>query len=194
MSFINPQAKEINCKIVYCGPQNSGKSTSLHQVYEQTSSAHRGKLVSLSNNEDQTLFFDFLPLSLGKVKGHTIRFHLYTVPGDAHYDSAQKMILKGIDGVIFVIDSRIDRLEDNLKSWKSLEANLKTLDNNLQSLPIVFQYNKRDDASAIPVEELRQFFNKRNLPEFETVAKQGKNVMECFQAIAKQVLVELKKT
>ena len=194
MSFINPQSKEINCKIVYYGPQNAGKSTSLHQVYERTAPANRGKLVSLSNSDDQALFFDFLPLSLGKVKNHALRFHLYTVPGDAHYDSAQKMIMKGVDGVVFVVDSRIDRLEDNLNSWKSLEANLKNQDNNILTLPIVIQYNKRDMASTLPIDELRQFFNKRNLPEFETDARKGKNVLEAFQAVAKQVLVELKKS
>jgi signal recognition particle receptor subunit beta len=193
MSFINPQEKEIICKIAYYGPAMAGKSTSLRYIYEKTNPGHRGKLVSLSEEQDRTLFFDFLPLSLGKVKGYTIRVHLYTVPGQVLYDSSRKIILKGIDGVIFVVDSQIEKLEENLESWKNLEKNLKNHDVDFRTAPIVLQYNKRDLPNTLPVEELRRIFNHRDLPEFETVATEGKQVMECFQTMAKKVLLELKK-
>lgn len=194
MSFINPQAKEINCKIVYYGPPHSGKSTTLRQIYEKTSPDHRGKMASLSDRENSSLFFDFLPLSLGTVKGHTIRFHVYTVPGLAFYDSARTIILKGVDGVIFVVDSCMDKLEGNLESWKNLQTNLKNHDVNFHTVPMALQYNKRDLDTILPAEELRRLFNTRGLPEFETIATRGENVMECFQAVAKKVLVELKKS
>lgn len=193
MSFINPQEKEINCKIAYYGAPFSGKSTSLHCLHEKTAPGHRGKIVSMSEEGDQTLFFDFLPLSLGKVKGYKIRFHLYTVPGQVVYDSARKIILKGIDGVIFVVDSQIERLEENLESWKNLQASLKNHQIDLQTVPMALQYNKRDLPNVLPVEELRKLFNARDLPEFESVATEGKNVMECFQTVAKKVLLELNK-
>lgn len=192
MSFINPQAKEINCKIAYCGPKSSGKSTSLHALYEKVS-GRKGKMMTLSEEQDGSLFFDFLPLSLGKVKGYTIRFHVYTVPTEGVYDSSQKLIFKGVDGVVFVLDSRIAKLEENLESWKKMDSILANNGIDFKSLPVALQYNKRDLSDILPVSELQGLFNNRDFPEFETVAKQGKNVMECFQAVAKKVLLELKK-
>lgn len=192
MSFINPRDKEINCKIIYYGPTGSGKSTLLHDIYKKTSSKDRGKMLTLSEGEDHTLFFDFLPLSLGTVKGYKIRFHLYSVPGHVVYDSSRKLILKGIDGLIFVVDSRLERLEDNIESWKALKENLRNNDIDFRTLPIALQFNKRDLGSAMPVSELQPLFNGRDLPFFESVAKEGKNVMECFHAVAKMVLKELK--
>ncbi|MBI3540893.1 MAG: gliding-motility protein MglA [Deltaproteobacteria bacterium] len=191
MSFINSKEKEINCKIAYVGAAFSGKSTSLHHIYEKTVSGKHGKMVSLSE-KDGTLYFDFLPLSLGKVNGYTIRFHLYTVPGQFFHESARKMILKGVDGVVFVVDSRVERLEDTLKSWKNLQENLKFNDIDFQTAPIVLQYNKQDLKNLVPAEELNQLLNQKNLPSFESIATQGKQVMECFQSLAKSVLKTIK--
>lgn len=193
MSFINPQGKEINCKIAYYGPEAAGKSTNLHYLYEKTAPGRRGKIVSLSEEQGGSLFFDFLPLSLGKIKGYTIRFHLYTIPGHVVYDSSRKILLKGIDGLVFVIDSRIDKLDANLESWKNLQTSLKNHEIDFQTIPLALQYNKRDLSTILPVGELRRLFNTRNFPEFETVAKEGTGVMECFRSVAKKVLVELKK-
>ena len=194
MSFINSQKKEINCKIVYYGPDFSGKATTLRHIYEKTAPGNRGKIVSLSDEQDRTLFFDFLPLSMGKIKDYTIRFHLYTVPGQVLYDSARKLILRGIDGVIFMVDSQIERLEENLESWKHLQANLASHDVDFHTVPMALQFNKRDLPKTLPTTEMRQLFNHRNLPEFETTATKGRGVMECFQSVAKQVLKELKKS
>jgi hypothetical protein len=193
MSFINSQQKEINCKIIYYGPASAGKSTSLQAVYEKTAPSRRGKIVSLSDDSDRTLFFDFLPLTVGKVKGYTIRLHLYTVPGQKAYDSSRKIILKGTDGIIFVADSQFDRLEENLESWKNLQASLKLHDVNFQTVPMALQLNKRDLPHILPAEELSEVFAGRTgIPSFETVATKNKNVMDCFQAVAKQVLAGLK--
>lgn len=192
MSFINARDKEINCKIAYFGPAFSGKTTSLRHIHQKTAPGHRGKITTLSGADDKTLFFDFLPLSLGKVKDYNVRIHLYTVPGQVIYDSSRTIILKGVDGVVFVADSQIEKLEENLESWKNLEKSLKNSGLDFKTIPIALQYNKRDLSNKMPSEEFRSLFNDRDLPEFETVATQGKNVMECFQTIAKQVLKELK--
>lgn len=193
MSFINTQEKEINCKIAYYGPALAGKTTTIRYIYEQTAPKHRGRLVTLSEEDDKTLLFDFLPLSLGKVKGYTIRFHLYTVPGQVLYDSARKLILKGLDGLVFVADSQIERLQENLESWKNLEKNLKNHDIDFRTLPTALQYNKRDLPNILPAADLRRVFGEGEFLEFETVATQGTQVMECFQAVAKKVLLDLNK-
>jgi signal recognition particle receptor subunit beta len=192
VSFINAREKEINCKIAYFGPAFSGKTTTLRHIHEKTSPGHRGKITTLSGADDKTLFFDFLPLSLGKVKDYNVRIHVYTVPGQVIYDSSRTIILKGVDGIVFVLDSQIEKLEDNLESWRNLEKSLKGSGLDFKTIPIALQYNKRDLSNRMPSEEFRTLFNERGLPEFETVATQGKNVMECFQTIAKQVLQELK--
>lgn len=194
MSFINAREKEINCKIAYFGPAHSGKTTSFRHIYEETSPGHRGKITTLSGADEGPLFFDFLPLSLGKVKDYSVRLHLYTVPGQVVYDSSRTIILKGVDGVVFVLDSSLERLEDNLESWRNLEKSLKNAGIDFKTVPIVLQYNKRDVVDCMPVEELRALFNARNMPEFETVATRGKNVMNCFQTMAKKVLQEFQST
>lgn len=191
MSFINSRAKEINCKVIYYGAPASGKSTTLKHVYQKLSDK-KDSLLTLSEERDGSLFFDFLPLSLGKVNNYNVRFHVYTVPGQTVYDSSRKIILKGVDGVIFVVDSQIERMDVNLESWKSLENHLKLEGTTIESLPLTFQYNKRDLKTALPVAELQALFNPTSLPEFETVATKGQNVLECFQAIAKSVLKNLK--
>lgn len=192
MSFVNTRDKEINCKIAYFGPAFSGKTTSLRHIYSKTSPGHRGKITTLSGADDKTLFFDFLPLTLGKVKDYSVRLHVYTVPGQVIYDSSRTIILKGVDGIVFVADSQVEKLEDNLESWKNLEKSLKNAGLDFKTIPITLQYNKRDLSNRMPVDEFHNLLNTRECPEFETIATQGKNVMECFQTIAKQVLQELK--
>lgn len=192
MSFVNPREKTINCKIAYFGPASSGKTTSLNSIYEKTTPGRRGQVMTLSKGDDHTLFFDFLPLSLGKVKDFTVRIHLYTVPGQVIYDSSRTIILKGIDGVIFVVDSQIEKIQENMESWLNLQKSLKGSGIDFRTIPIAIQYNKRDLANRMPVPELRMIFNERELPEFESVATEGKQVMECFQTVAKRVLQDLK--
>lgn len=192
MAFIDPRTKQINCKIAYYGPAAAGKTTSLRHLFEETAPSKRGEILTLSKDGDRTLFFDFLPLSLGKINDYTVRFHLYTVPGQVVYDSARTIIFKGIDAVVFVVDSQLERLEDNLESWKNLKKSLKSNEIDFRTIPIALQYNKRDLSNRLPVEDIKPLFNDRDLPEFETVATQGKKIMECFQTIAKSVLKNLK--
>lgn len=191
MSFIKPREKEINCKIVYFGPAGAGKTTSVSFLHKKTAPGRRGDIVTLSKTDDKNLFFDFLPLTLGKVKDYTVRIHVYTLPGQVVYDASRTLILKGIDGLIFTIDSQMEKLEENVESWKNLQKSLKNHGIDVRTLPVALQYNKRDLGNLMPVEALREIFNDRELPEFETVATTGKNVMECFQATAKKVLQEL---
>ncbi len=192
MSFINYSAREINCKIVYYGPGLCGKTTNLQYIYAKTNPAAKGKLISLATETERTLFFDFLPLSLGEIKGFKTRFHLYTVPGQVFYDASRKLILKGADGVVFVADSQIERMEANLESLDNLKTNLREHGFDLDRMPFVIQYNKRDLPNVMPVAELRKALNYRNVPDFEAVASKGIGVFETLKAIAKLVLLELK--
>lgn len=192
MTFINYNTKEINCKIVYYGCGLSGKTTNLQYIYDRTSDSSRGKLISLSSENERTLFFDFLPLDAGEVRGFKTRFHLYTVPGQSFYDVSRQFILKGVDGIVFVIDSQRERLEANLESYESLEANLESQGYDPKKIPLVFQFNKRDVASAIPPMELSQAFNRISAPEFEAVANKGIGVFETLTEITKLVLLEIK--
>lgn len=192
MSFIRSREKEINCKIIYYGPAFSGKTASLHALYKKTNPNQRGKLTTLSESGENNLFFDFLPLSLGEINGYKVRLHVYTVPGQIVYDSSRTLIFKGVDGVVFVADSQIGKLEDNFESWNNLQKNLKNHHIPFQTVPMAIQYNKQDLKHVVPAEDLRDLFANRSLLEFETVATEGKQVLECFQAVAKQVLKELK--
>ncbi len=193
MSFINYSSREINCKIVYYGPGLCGKTTNLQYIYKKTSPEARGKMISLATETERTLFFDFLPLSLGQIRGFKTRFHLYTVPGQVFYDASRKLILKGVDGVVFVADSQIDRMEANIESLENLEANLAEQGYDINKIPLVIQYNKRDLPNIAPVEELRQLLNPRGVPDFEAVAIQGKGVFDTLKANAKLVLTNLKR-
>ena len=186
MAFINEQTKEVNCKIVYYGPPRCGKSTSLRYI------AKKEELVSLSTDEDHTLYFDFIPLSLGTIRGHKIRLHLYTVPGELAYKNARKLISKGVDGVIFLADSQLECLEQNLTSMVELKEMMEEEGVDWENFPLVLQYNKRDLTNAIPVAELKKLLNPRSVPEFETVATEGRGVLEALKSAASQVLKSLK--
>ena len=194
MTFINYAAREINCKIVYYGPGLGGKTTNLKWIYGKSNPTSRGKLISLATETDRTLFFDFLPLDLGTIRGFKTRFHLYTVPGQVFYDASRKLILRGVDGVVFVADSQAARMEANVESLRNLQANLKEQGYDLNKIPYVLQLNKRDMATAVPVEELKRQILIRNEPVFEAVAQTGIGVFDTLKAIARMVLVELKKT
>ena len=193
MSFINYSSREINCKIVYYGPGLCGKTTNLQYIYGKTNPTARGKMISLATETERTLFFDFLPLSLGEIRGFKTRFHLYTVPGQVFYDASRKLILKGVDGVVFVADSQIERMEANIESLENLRENLKEHGYELDSLPYVVQYNKRDLPNAAPIEELKRLLNPTNVPDFEACATTGEGVFDTLKAVAKLVLTELKK-
>ncbi len=194
MSFINYMAREINCKIVYYGPGLCGKTTNLQHIYERTNPDAKGKMISLATETERTLFFDFLPLSLGEIRGFKTRFHLYTVPGQVFYDASRKLILKGVDGVIFVADSQFERLEANQESMDNLRENLAEQGYDLDQLPFVIQYNKRDLPNVVELDELRAELNPRGVPDFEANARDGQGVFETLKAVSKLVLGELKKS
>ena len=193
MTFINYAAREINCKIVYYGPGLCGKTTNLQYIYEKTNPQAKGKLISLATETDRTLFFDFLPLDLGTVRGFKTRFHLYTVPGQVFYDASRKLILKGVDGVVFVADSQAPRMEANIESIQNLEKNLKDQGYDLSTIPYALQLNKRDLPTALPPDELYQQLNYKGEPTFEAVAREGIGVFDTLKSVAKLVLSELRK-
>ncbi len=196
MTFINYASREINCKIVYYGPGLCGKTTNLQFIYEKTNPNSKGKLISLATETDRTLFFDFLPLELGNVRGFKTRFHLYTVPGQVFYDASRKLILKGVDGVIFVADSQRERMDANVESLRNLEQNLKTQGYDIRSIPYVLQLNKRDLPSAVPVEEMKAKLCIDNEPVLEAIAasEEGIGVFDTLKAVAKLVLQDLTKS
>ena len=193
MSFINYSSREISCKIVYYGPGLCGKTTNLQHIYQKTNPDVKGKMISLATETERTLFFDFLPLALGEIRGFKTRFHLYTVPGQVFYDASRKLILKGVDGVVFVADSQIERMEANVESLDNLRVNLKEQGYDLGKIPYVVQYNKRDLPNAASLEELHRLCNPTGVPEFEACAATGQGVFETLKAVAKGVLADLKK-
>ena len=192
MSFINYNAKEIHCKIVYYGPSLGGKTTNIQWVYQTLASDQKSKLVALNTEIERTLFFDFLPLEVGEICGFQTRFHLYTVPGQVIYDASRKLILKGLDGVVFVVDSQADRLEENMASMRNLEKNLEQQGYNIKEIPLLIQYNKRDLPNSMPIAELRKHLNRHNAQEVEAVAFEGKGVLDSFKLISKNVIQILK--
>jgi len=193
VSFINYSSREINCKIVYYGPGLCGKTTNLQYIYKRTSPEQKGKLISLATETERTLFFDFLPLALGDIKGFRIRFHLYTVPGQVFYAASRKLILKGVDGVVFVADSQIERMEANMESLEDLRINLSEQGYDLERIPFTIQYNKRDLPNIAPLGDMNSILNPNGVPWFEAVAVAGTGVFETLKSVAKQVLFELKK-
>ena len=193
MTFINYAFREINCKIVYYGPGLCGKTTNLQWIHAQANPEKRGKLVSLATETDRTLFFDFLPLDMGMIKGFRVRFHLYTVPGQVFYDASRKLILRGCDGVVFVADSQRPRLEANIESIANLATNLKENGYDIRTIPSVLQLNKRDMPTAAPVKELEELLRFHGEPMIEAVASHGLGVFESLKACARQILLELQK-
>ncbi|HZX60624.1 MAG TPA: GTPase domain-containing protein [Candidatus Methylomirabilis sp.] len=193
MSFINYAAREINCKLVYYGAGLCGKTTNLQHIYKKVDPGAKGKLISLATETERTLFFDFLPLELGTIRGFKTRFHLYTVPGQIFYEASRKLILKGADGVVFVADSQLERMEANIQSLADMRQHLTEQGIEPTKIPLVIQYNKRDLRNAVPIDELQKALNPRNLPWFEAIAPQGVGVFETLKAISKIVLQELQK-
>ncbi|HZW35602.1 MAG: GTP-binding protein [Deltaproteobacteria bacterium] len=193
MSFINYSSREINCKIVYYGPGLCGKTTNLQYIHRRMNPESRGKMISLATETERTLFFDFLPLSLGDIRGFKTRFHLYTVPGQVFYDASRRLILRGVDGVVFCADSQLTRMDSNVESMENLRINLREQGYDSDRLPLVMQYNKRDLPHAASLSDLHALLNYRNVPEFEAVAKSGVGVFETLKAIIKFILVDLKK-
>jgi signal recognition particle receptor subunit beta len=193
LSFINFAAREINCKIVYYGPGLGGKTTNLQYIFDKTSDKQKGKMISLATETDRTLFFDFLPLDLGTVRGFKTRFHLYTVPGQVFYDASRKLLLRGVDGVVFVADSQFERMDANLEALDNLRGNLQEHGYDFMKVPYVLQLNKRDLPNALPVEQLKKELVRRSELVFESVAIHGIGVFDTLKEVARQVLIELKK-
>ena len=192
MSFINYAAREINCKIVYYGPGLGGKTTNIQWIHEKTRQDAKGKLISLATETDRTLFFDFLPIELGTIRGFRTRFHLYTVPGQVFYDASRKLILKGVDGVVFVADSQEARMDANIEAIANLHLNLKDQGYDLVKMPYALQLNKRDLPSAVAMAELEEALRVKDEPIFEAIAMSGEGVFETLKAIIKLVLKDLK--
>jgi signal recognition particle receptor subunit beta len=191
MALVNHTSREINAKIVYYGPGLCGKTTNIHFIFHRISPNQRGKLISLATETDRTLFFDFLPVELGTVKGYKVRFHLYTVPGQVFYNATRKLVLKGADGVIFVADSQRGLVDANLESLANLRDNFADMGVDLGDFPMVLQYNKRDLPDIMSVEELNASLNPRNIPYYEAVAMNGDGVLKTFAAISKLVLQDM---
>ena len=192
MSFINYNAKEIHCKIVYYGPSLGGKTTNIQWVYQKTASDQKSKLIALNTENERTLFFDFLPLFIGQIRGFTTKFHLYTVPGQVVYDASRKLILKGLDGVVFVADSQAARLEENIESMNNLEKNLTQQGYDIKQVPLVMQYKKRDLGDVTSLTDLRKILNRHNAPEYEAVATRGVGVFESLKTVSKSIISVLK--
>jgi signal recognition particle receptor subunit beta len=194
MPMINYSAREINCKVVYYGPALCGKTTNLEVIHRRVAPESRGTLVSLATETDRTLFFDFLPVDLGAVRGFTTRFHLYTVPGQVQYDASRRLILKGVDGIVFVADSAPDRLEANVESLRNLEENLRSYGYDPEAIPLVLQYNKRDLPDALATESLDAALRSgwtANAPTYEAVARDGTGVFETLRDVSTRVIASL---
>ncbi|MBA3439832.1 MAG: GTPase domain-containing protein [Pyrinomonadaceae bacterium] len=193
MTFINYASREINCKIVYYGPGLCGITTNLQHIFDSTAPGSKGKLISLATETDRTLFFDFMPLELGTVRGFKTRFHLYTVPGQVFYDASRKLILKGVDGVVFVADSQEERMDANIESLANLEENLQANGYDLMKIPYVLQLNKRDLPGSLPVADIAAELRRKDEIMHEAVASKGTGVFDTLKSVAKLVLTELKK-
>lgn len=192
MSFVNYHSKEINCKIVYYGPGLGGKTTNIQYVYQRTQAGNKGQMVTLNTENERTLFFDFLPLDLGTIRGFKTRFHLYTVPGQVFYEASRKLILRGVDGIVFVADSQVERMEENLESLEGLKKNLEDQGYDVEKVPIVFQWNKRDLPNTVSIMDLEKKLNKMDFPSFEASAIKGEGVFDTLKMISKLVLLNIK--
>ena len=189
--MINYASREINCKVVYYGTGLGGKTTNLEHVYAKVNPNTRGKMISLATETERTLFFDFLPIDLGEIRGFKTRFHLYTVPGQVYYNASRKLILKGVDGIIFVADSQVDRAEANIEAMHNLYENLESYGYDLSKIPFAIQYNKRDLPNILSVEQLRSELNPTGVPDFEAVAVDGVGVFETLKSVSKLVVKTL---
>lgn len=192
MAFINQEAKEIHCKVVYYGPSLGGKTTNMQWIYEKTVGQGQSDLMTFNTNPERTLFFDFLPMGAGEIRGLKTRLHLYTVPGQVIYDASRKLILKGLDGVIFVADSQLERMDENIEAMKNLEKNLEQQGYDIRQIPLAIQYNKRDLPNIASIAELRAALNKYNAPDFEATASIGRGVMEPLKTVSKSIITILK--
>jgi signal recognition particle receptor subunit beta len=191
MALFNPDAKELHCKVVYYGPSLGGKTTNIQWVYHKSAGKDK-RLLTFNTNPERTLFFDFLPINVGEIRGLRTRFHLYTVPGQVVYDASRKLILKNLDGVVFVADSQEERMEENLQALRNLEINLEQQGYDIQKIPLVIQYNKRDLPNASSLGDLRAALNKYNAPDFEGEAALGKGVFETLKTVSKSIITTLK--
>lgn len=191
MALINIATHEIHCKIVYYGIGYCGKTTNLQYVFKSINPNARDEMLSIATETERTLFFDFLPLDLGAVHGFRTRFHLYTVPGQILYERTRLAVLNGADGIVFVVDSQAEKFEENVQSIAELEINMRRIDKDLGNFPFIMQWNKRDMSSALPVNVLERYLNRRRVPSFEAIASDGKGVFATLRAISKNVMAEL---
>ena len=192
MTYVNYAAREINVKIVYYGPGLGGKTTNLQQIYANSGAKQQGKLISLATETDRTLFFDFMPLDLGNIRGFRTRLHLYTVPGQVFYNASRKLILKGVDGIVQVADSQIERFDANIESISNLHENLRDHGYDLEAIPYVLQLNKRDLPNVMSIEELTSKLQVKGEPVLEASAIEGKGVFQTLKAVAKLILIDLR--
>jgi len=193
MSFVNYASREINAKIVYYGPGLCGKTTNLQFIYKKTKPETKGKLITLATETERTLFFDFMPLALGEIKGFKTRFHLYTVPGQIFYNASRKLVLKGVDGIVFVADSQVERMDANVESYENMKINLEEQGYSIGQIPHVIQYNKRDLPDIVALADMKKALNTAGVPDFEAAASGGTGVFETFKAVVKLVLSDLEK-
>lgn len=193
MTYVNYAAREINIKIVYYGPGLGGKTTNLKYIFEKSAADQKGKLISLATETDRTLFFDFMPVDLGTIQGFKTRLHLYTVPGQVFYNASRKLILKGVDGVVQVADSQIERMDANFESIENLQENLKEHGYDLATIPYLLQLNKRDLSNIMPTDYMSDKLQIKDEPVVEAVATEGVGVFESLKAVSKMVLVDLRK-
>lgn len=191
MTMINYASREINCKVVYYGSGLGGKTTNLEYVYSRVNPDAKGKMISLATETERTLFFDFLPIDLGEIRGFKTRFHLYTVPGQVYYNASRRLILKGVDGLIFVADSQRSRLEANIEAMHNLYENMESYGYDIDTIPFVIQYNKRDLPDIMSTEELRSVLNPMNVPDCDAVAIEGDGVFQTLSAVSKLVVKSL---
>jgi mutual gliding-motility protein MglA len=191
MALINVASREIHCKIVYYGTGYCGKTTNLQYIHSHAPQPARGDLLSIATESERTLFFDFLPLDLGAVHDYRVRFHLYTVPGQVLYERTRVAVLNGVDGIVFVVDSSPEKLEENFQSLIELETNMRHMERNLGDFPFVMQWNKRDVPGAVPVATLDRYLNRRRVQTFEASATTGDGVFPTLRAICKQVMARL---
>jgi mutual gliding-motility protein MglA len=191
MALINTAGREIQCKLVYYGIGQSGKTSNVQYIFQHSPTESRGQFLSVATEQEQTLFFDFLPLDFGLVHGFRVRFHLYTVPGQIRYERTRAAVLQGADGVVFVTDSHRDRLEENYGGLVELEANMQSMGRDMAEFPLVLQWNKRDVPDALSVAVLERYLNRRGVPSFEATAINGMGVFPTLRAICKHIMERL---